>query len=290
MSLKQLLDTRQSLVMTQDLQESVKILQYSNIDLISYINQQLETNPFLSFSENEEDDSFEEDVDHELDNDINDYNFEDYVSSAIYEENTNFSKSEKLAGNFGDNFDNQEKTISLREHIYEQINIDIHTNRDKIIASYLLDMLDDNGYLDLNYEYIIRTIKCSKEEIDLVLGMLQNFNPPGIFARSLAECLCLQLKDRNLYNENLACVLEHLNLVAGANFVQIQKKCNVNIEQLKEYIALIKSLNPKSLLDREERSSDSSDSMKKCSKVSKKCAKNVKNRHFTVFSQLNLFK
>ena len=126
------------------------------------------------------------------------------------------------------------------------MNLDITSNKEKIIATYLIEMLDiSNGYIDLNYDYVIGLIKCSKKEIDNVLNKMQQFDPPGIFSRNLSECLKLQLMDRKIFNKDFSTLHENLDLIASMDLVKIKEKSGLSINEIKDYINIIKSLNPK---------------------------------------------
>lgn len=256
----------QSLVMTPQLQQSIKLLQLSTIELTAYITQELERNPLLTREDAEEESqtlanddeakpetSQEDAVDAALSGQVKDDSFEENYKEAwdasgpssdpsypTYNHITNDNHSAGYAFE-----ETQASPQSLKEHITDQINIAVADHSDRIIALHLTDMLDDNGYIVSDFSSIAKVLECSQEQIEQVLFRLQMLDPPGVFARSVAECLTLQLKDLNQLTPPMERLLEHLDLLATGELKQLQKICRVDEERLKELIREIRALNPK---------------------------------------------
>lgn len=262
------LNIKQTANLNVQMQQSLQVLQLGNVELLSFIEEELEINPFLD--KNTEDNN---NIDLEYDNknsidenlestEILDPHIEElateidfaqpYISSQsnFYEDRVDFSNSHgkknkqfDLDINYIENV--AAKDISLNKHVNQQINLANFNDKQKIIALQLLEYLDDNGYLNASYKEIVDVIKCQLKDIEEVIGHLQLFDPPGVFARNLSECLQLQLRDLNRYDPIIATILENLDLVATHDLVKLSKISGVELTELKEIIVEIKSLNPK---------------------------------------------
>ncbi len=117
---------------------------------------------------------------------------------------------------------------------------------ERLIGQYLVDMVDDAGYLPgADLSSIAEKLGAPLEVVEKVLAALQTLDPPGVFARSLAECLALQLKEQNRYDPIISRFLENLHLLAGHNFPALRKAVGCEMDELLEIIAEIKKLNPK---------------------------------------------
>ena len=127
------------------------------------------------------------------------------------------SRSQRGGGSFEDHDANQEELISgqttLQDHLATQLAVAIHDPADRIIAVHLIDMLDEAGYLTGDIVQLAELLGCSVARVEATLERLQEFEPPGIFARSLAECLALQLQERGQLDRPTKMIIEHLDLV-----------------------------------------------------------------------------
>jgi RNA polymerase sigma-54 factor len=274
LSLKQ----SQNLVMTQQMQQSLKILQMSSTELLEYIDQEIESNPLLE-KENEEEISTEQNNDEtkEQTNDENDdENSETVEEIDFLKDNNQEIDNENIgdAWNTSETFENEythkendfseqdfkdkggiiEKTyseqISLQSYLLDQINLTNLTQKEKFIATHLIDMLDKNGYLqseNLDEELLAlsKKVGCELADVTNLIPKLQNLEPTGIFARNLKECLKLQLKEQNRLDPLIEALLENLELLAKGELQKLKKICNSTDEDLSEMIKEIKSLNPR---------------------------------------------
>ena len=114
-----------------------------------------------------------------------------------------------------------------------------------MIAAHLLEYLDEAGYLRLDLDTAARELGCATAQVERVLARVQEFDPPGVFARNLAECLALQLRDRDRLDPAMQRLLEHLPLLAARNVAALMQVCQVDAEDLAEMIAEIRSLDPR---------------------------------------------
>ena len=165
----------------------------------------------------------------------------------------NLASWESGGGGANYGFDDDESSIdgklaeqkSLRAHMLDQIAIDLPDASDKIIAAYLIDMIDDAGYFRGDVDAVAKTLDCTPERVTFTLLRLQQFDPPGVFARSLAECLALQLREKNRLDPMMQKFLANLELLGSHRIPELQKICGCSAEDLKDMIAEIKALNPK---------------------------------------------
>ena len=267
MSLTQRLDIRQtqSLVMTPQLQQAIKLLQMSNQDLAAYVAEEIENNPLLERGDGsgeggEELASFVPTEDEapvpnpaseqpqplsgEVATTEPPQSTEDVWDSDSYAD-TSHSQS---TPDFDDEFsavNNVAAGPSLREHLLEQIHIDISEPAELMIATSLLELLDDNGYLPADLDLVRAQLGATPAVFDSVIQKLQRLEPAGIFARSLPECLMIQLRERNRLDPAMQMLLQHLPLVARGERQQLMKLCGVDAEDLADMLKEIRALNPK---------------------------------------------
>jgi RNA polymerase sigma-54 factor len=284
MSLSLRLDLRQSqsLVMTPQLQQAIKLLQLSNLELTAYVEGELEQNPLLESQDGSDPTGPADEADAaperqaqpsasaELDGSLEHSaggEPGDGWSGAADEGWTapapaldglaiNAVASNGMApigrgGNadFTDPGPDLEARLSrpktLREHLIEQLQLDLPQGAERLIGLHLIDLVDEAGYLRENLDEVALRLGCPAGQVAAVLSRLQQFDPPGVFARSLSECLALQLRDRDRLDPAMATLLDHLGLLAQAEFPALIKLCGVLPDDLPEMIAEIKALNPK---------------------------------------------
>ena len=266
----------QSLLMTQQLRQAINLLQLNNIELSEVIEQELQRNPLLEKEEDHlssQEDNFsptidtpsediysttnkEEDFQADIDYDNNyadDYasDREGYDIAADYNwSDYSIQKDNRFAD---DNFDYCQQRLaadkSLYKHLEEQISIKFNSAADKIIAHHLCEGLDAAGYFRGSTSETAKLLKCSQTKIDNILSQLKNFEPSGIFAQDLKECLSIQLKDKNRLDPAIATLLDNLPLLAAGKIKELQQICNADLEDIQSMISDIRSLNPKPTAD-----------------------------------------
>lgn len=270
--LKQEIRQTQQLAMTHQLQQSIKLLQLSAVELQEYIDTELEKNPLLSREENEgegataeaeeapatQEDSETAGVERgELDMSDNDYSAGEALSDESYANDWADDEIRVSAGAQGPSgaFDAEEEGFgiegaaardkTLREHLSEQIAIDLSDPVELLIAEKLTDMLDDAGYLREDTAPLAAQLGVSAAEIDAVIAKLQKLEPVGVFARSLKECLALQLADKDRLDPVMQCFLEHMDLLGQGEIASLRKKCGMDEEDFAQCLADIRQCNPK---------------------------------------------
>lgn len=134
---------------------------------------------------------------------------------------------------------------TLPEHLAEQLALAINDPVRRIIGQHLIDTVDETGYLTIDMTTVAEKLGAPLSEIEAVVAVLHTFDPAGVCARNLTECLAIQLRDRNRYDPAMAALLSHLDLLAKRDFSGLRKLCGVNEEDLVDMIAEIKRLNPK---------------------------------------------
>jgi len=153
------------------------------------------------------------------------------------------------AGSGGDGDYNLEAFVSsettLADHLAEQMHLAIADPVERIIGQYLIDMVDDAGYLAGDLASVAEKLGAPPATVERVLGVLQTFDPVGVCARNLAECLAIQLKERDRYDPAMAALIDHLDLLARRDIASLRKLCGVGDDDIADMIAEIRHLNPK---------------------------------------------
>jgi RNA polymerase sigma-54 factor len=251
----QRLDFRQSqqLVMTPQLQQAIKLLQLNNIELAEFIEEEIAQNPLLEKAESEPAENSEEPRE-EKENDTD--NIQDEFDGAIENETPDFDAGSNMAtvgagGNssfdeMDEGFESRMSTEkTLREHLTEQLYIAFDDNRDRVIGALLIDQLDEAGYLRTDPKPLAEQLGAPLERIEKLLAKMKTFDPVGVFASDLSECLALQLAEKNALDAPMKKLLENLNLLAAHEMKKLGEACGVNETYLKDMIQEIKRLNPR---------------------------------------------
>jgi len=262
----------QSLVMTPQLQQAIKLLQLSNVELAEYCESELEKNPLLERddaaaaitgdAQGPEADTIGERADEALSR-------EDFSKAADMDEaahdNMYDGEPRKMAegpqsgsltdwttvksGNAYEGEDGLESTVaadaSLKDHLESQLSIAALLPEDRMILLALIDAVDEAGYLRADLMEIATRLGCEIEDVQAVLGVLQGFDPVGVGARDLAECLALQLKAKDRLDPAMETLLTRLDLVARRDMGQLTALCGVDAEDIADMISEIRQLNPK---------------------------------------------
>jgi RNA polymerase sigma-54 factor len=135
--------------------------------------------------------------------------------------------------------------VSLRDHLAAQLPLAVVKPAERLIGQHLIDLVDEAGYIPDDLESLAQRLGAPLELVESVLERLQALDPPGIFARSLAECLALQLKDQNRYDPLMAALLANLHHLANRNVSALKKAVGTDMDELSDMIREIKRLNPK---------------------------------------------
>ena len=139
--------------------------------------------------------------------------------------------------------------VSLKDHLEQQIPFAFRDARQRMIARYLTDLVDDAGYLqtgpdETGLDDLAERLGTKTAELEMVLARLQDFDPPGVYARSLSECLAIQLRQKDRLDPAMQALVAHLDLLARRDFAALKKICGVDEEDLLDMLAEIRSLDP----------------------------------------------
>jgi len=262
----------QGLVITPQLQQAIKLLQMSNLELEAFVETELERNPLLQRDEREneaeeapavesaasDEHAADADARAELDTthdeaspgeratgdapDMADMSAAD-VGGAIDWSRAGSGGSFDHDGEMGDGALTREKTLT--EHLLDQLSAAGLSRADGVIASVLIDAVDETGYLRADVAETAERLGCDVERIERVLTVIQGFDPVGVAARDVRECLMIQLKDVNRYDPAIGALLDNLALLARRDLAALKKICGVDDEDLREMIAEIRGLTPR---------------------------------------------
>lgn len=258
--ISQRLDLRQSqqLVMTPQLQQAIKLLQLNNMELAEFVEEELSKNPLLEKAEPEpeEGEAAEQPVAESRDDVQAEFDESWTGNEAEPTAQTDFDPGSSMANigaggtmrfEDGENGFESQVTVrkTLRDHLTEQLSMVTSQPTDLAIGSLLIDQLDESGYLRTDKADLAKQLGCSPARIEKLVTLMQDFDPPGIFAHDLAECLKLQLEDRNALDSPMQKLLENLDLLGKHDHKKLCELCGVNETYLRDMIEEIRTLNPR---------------------------------------------
>jgi len=271
----------QNLALTPQLVQSIKLLQMSSAELLQHIGEEVEKNPLLELddgysqeeaaaprsrqSSSSGDNTTERrqsdrssDVSSELDTSSS--ALEDKLGTTLENEfdgdrsggeyrqerggmgGPDFSLAAPSDHDIGDYVAGRK---SLREHLGEQLALSRAEPAMRMAAAQIIDFLDEDGFLRKPLAEIARETGAKPEEAQEALGLVQSFDPCGVGARDLPECLALQLKEKNHLDPAMKCLLENLQLLAKRDFDELQHLCEVSFDDLMDMVDEIKGLDPR---------------------------------------------
>ncbi|MDD3446850.1 MAG: RNA polymerase factor sigma-54 [Zavarzinia sp.] len=280
----------QSLVMTPQLQQAIKLLQLSQIELATYVEQELERNPLLTQDDGGEPDRSDAGAENTpaeaevrtasegpagIDRDIREQGDMGETASSLQDGYDNVFGDDAVSdraeyqapgpddltetswggigaggrSDFEDNdFSGDDRLVSatsLRDHLMAQLSELALDNVSRLMAANLVDSLDEAGYLTEETEDIAARLGIDVDTLEDLLADLQSLDPPGVFARSLQECLEIQCREAERLDPSMAAVLRHLDLVARRDLSALAKIAGVDEDEIVEIIKEIRTLNPK---------------------------------------------
>jgi RNA polymerase sigma-54 factor len=297
------LDLRQSqqLVMTPQLQQAIKLLQLSNLELADYVAQEVERNPLLEVGDPSDGPMTQEGGEHggtatddylreggeaggdgtdgiiaadrglesamdtssgndgalDADFETNIYN-SDAVSDRVSEGGEGLSSGSlsydgggSVKGS-GGGFDERglDQTLegeeSLQDYLMRQMAVALHGPVERLIATHLIDLVDEAGYIRTEaVEETADQLGATPEEVERILSVLQTLEPSGVFARTLGECLALQLKELDRFDPAMEALIDNLDLLAKRDMAALKRLCGVDQDDIADMVKEIRALNPK---------------------------------------------
>ena len=246
----------QNLVMTPQLQQAIKLLQLNNTELTEFVENELAENPLLEKDERDnEDNNNNESAATETDHVQDDF---DQVWTGNESEAPQKPQNDLDAGSAAatpgsggsHSFESAEQSFenrmsresTLREHLEEQIHMAFSDTRDRMIGALLTDQMDESGYIRLDSAELAARLDCTEERIEKLLSRMKQFDPTGICARDLSECLALQLDELGQLDKPMQTLLNNIDMLANHDFDGLAKKCDVNETYLHDMIAEIRTL------------------------------------------------
>lgn len=218
---------RQRLALTPALQESVRLLQHSPADLRRLVEERLESNPLLDRDAPEPPPGGDD------------------VPAALDSWSDTHAPWGSPRGAETPDAEAEAPGPGLREHLAAQAGADLRDPADRAIAGLLVGLVDENGYIELDADALAADAGCARGDVERVLARLQKLDPPGVFARSLAECLALQLADRDRLDGPMRGLLERLGRVAEGNEEEVAAELGVDADRLGAMLAEVRSLDPR---------------------------------------------
>ena len=258
----------QSLVMTPQLRQAIKLLHCTNIEAAAFIEAELERNPLLERDERPEtvgeqpaldqrpDAALEEaperldtaatmdqaslpDIDLDPTNIYDGPSYDPSYAGTGHGGGPGFEEGERGLE------DRAEARPSLREHLGEQLRLAFAAPGDRLIGAHLIALLDPAGRVPAENEVIAAALGVSAERVAAVRARMMRFEPTGVFARDLRECLAAQLMEQNRFDPAIAALLDNLELLARRDMRALMQVCGVDMADLAEMVAEIRRLDPK---------------------------------------------
>ena len=262
--------------MTPQLQQAIKLLQLSNLELAEYVESELESNPLLEREDSQGNEK--EDTKSEPGEELGAQTLEEALSREDFKTTSDLdvgeddlysdeNRSEKIvaaepeaaapltdwsrAGQGGrpegaDDFQESRSAVAtLKDHLESQLSIAALPASRRFIAVVLIEAVDDGGYLRADLAETAERLGASVDECEAVLKILQGFDPAGVCARDLAECLTLQLKERDRFDPAIEKMLTRLDLVAKRDVSALAALCELDVADITEMISEIRELTPR---------------------------------------------
>ena len=283
----------QSLVMTPQLLQAIKLLQFSNLDLTAFIEEELERNPLLERAEDSPEppgldgagldggidpagispgEDFNEASEADWSSAFLTTNREALEASLGTELSNSFDDGRTMApgehgfeagglgpsatswpgpsGGTGDGTAaNFEAFIAapanLKDHLEMQLGLATAGTADRLTGRVLIDSIDENGYFTGSLDEIAARLHAPPEQVERILRLIQGFDPCGVGACDLAECLAIQLRERDRFDPAMQALVSHLDLLAKRDFAALRKICKVDEEDILDMLGEIRRLDPK---------------------------------------------
>lgn len=247
------IEQQQKLVMTPELIQAIQILQFNTQELETYVEEQLLVNPVLEQSQPEQPEHAElheqEHVQEKKDSRKDDeFDWKEYVRDRQYDDISYGNMSSKDSEEKENNYEQyvSSSDVTLPEHLMFQLQFATHKKEHRRIGKYIIESLDENGYMTSSVGEIAEATGADEEMIMEVLDMIHTFDPAGVGAKDLAECLTIQLRQMGLFTETFETVInEHLEDLAGNRLNIIARCTGISTKTAQDMSDLIRTLEPK---------------------------------------------
>jgi len=241
-----LIEQQQKLIMTPELKLALKILQLPAVELEELLQQELENNPVLELVDDNRDEKSEaqqkqDKKEKEKEKEIDWKEYFQFQGKSYSEE---FFDNDEAAELSYENFITYSYT--LKDHLISQLRVSQINKKLRDIGEYIIESLDENGYLTITMEDLAAILDVEPEAVEEALSVIQTFEPFGVGASNLKECLLIQLRNKDIIDKKIeAIIMNHLDDIASNRINNISKKLSISIEEAQKYSDIIKSLEPK---------------------------------------------
>ncbi len=257
--------------MTPQLRQAIKLLQFSNLEVAAFVDEEIERNPLLDHDERPEAIGERPGLDQperpaetadsadlvgattmpEAGEGPLDHEFDGYEAMGPADGLTLQTASSGSGG--AQNFETDDRGLedmletrtSLRDHLSEQLRFSFSERAERLIGAHLIALLEPSGRLSTDPANIARALGADVAQVEAVRQRMMAFDPVGMFARDLAECLAAQLRERNRLDPCMVALLENLDTLGRRDFRRLMALCEVDADDLHEMIAEIRALDPK---------------------------------------------
>ncbi|HEU4820730.1 MAG TPA: RNA polymerase factor sigma-54 [Qipengyuania sp.] len=253
----------QSLVMTPQLQQAIKLLALSNLELEAHINEALDANPLLEIGEvsreGGEDTSLTDSGDRDaaplmdsaggdeapLDVEASTLDPEAAPGDADFDADWSRAADGHGGGELPDLENRGGEGPTLAEHLLAQIGAEAHDGREALVAARLVGELDEAGYFIGDIAALAAELGVPRAEVERGLALIQTLDPTGVGARTLAECLALQAREVDRYDPCMARLIDNLDALAKGEIARLKRLCDVDDEDFADMLAELRSFDPK---------------------------------------------
>jgi RNA polymerase sigma-54 factor len=256
--------------MTPQLRQAIKLLQFSNLEVTAFIEEEIERNPLLEHDERPETigerpgpeqvtapadtadsadlvsaETMPTEGDSPLDHEFDGYEALGPADGLTLSTASKGAGSQSFESDDRDLEDLLETRISLRDHLSEQLRLTFDDRADRLIGAHLIALLEPTGRLSADTGRIAQALGTSAARVEAVRQRMMGFDPVGMFARDLAECLAAQLREKNRLDPCMQALLANLDLLAKRDFKRLMTLCEVDADDFHDMVAEIRALDPK---------------------------------------------
>jgi RNA polymerase sigma-54 factor len=266
LSQKLVMKQGQSLVMTPQLQQAIKLLQMSSVELQAFVEAEIERNPLLDHGDGGVEKAPVETVS-ALPETL-DQSFAHQGAGGPGEVEAQSSapagssdgqamshdagwSSLRTSGHLSLDGEDQDyvsalsREETLAEHLTNQLNMSFQNQTELLIGQHIIGMVNELGYLTSDPLSLVETLGAPADKVQSVVDILRTFDPPGVFAKDLADCLSMQLREKNHFDPAMQALINNLPLVAKRDFQALRQVCGVSQDDLQDMLIELRSLNPK---------------------------------------------
>lgn len=230
----------QKLIITPEMRQALEILQFNSMELNQFVQQELMNNPVIEIENRDNQ------ADEKIENNDNEIDWQEYISQYEFKNNYMGVNIAEQPGEEKDFTKFTSITTSLKEHLLLQLEITGLNQYQKQVGEYIIENIDENGYLNLQDKEVIDKFNISKSELDNIIEKIKRFDPAGVAAKDLTECLLIQLIEKG-YNDQVTIdiVTNFLSEIADNKLKVIANELDVSVKEVQNRLDIIKMLEPK---------------------------------------------